>query len=151
MRVAVLTRDRNCVPLVNAVGLLFQILDDYRNLSSTVYTQNKGLAEDLTEGKFSFPIIHCIRSDPTNQILINILKQKPEDHQIKRYAISHMESTGSFAYTRDRLRELTARALQLVDEMENHSEPGSGKAIRRILEKMSVDNDSSNGANSSES
>lgn len=134
----ILTQDRNCVPLVNAVGLLFQILDDYQNLSSTVYTQNKGLAEDLTEGKFSFPIIHCIRSDPSNQIMINVLKQKPEDHQIKQYAISHMENTGSFAYTRDRLRELTARALELVDEMESNSEKGSGKAVRKILEKMRI-------------
>lgn len=129
------------MPLVNAVGLLFQILDDYKNLSSTVYTQNKGLAEDLTEGKFSFPIIHCIRSDPTNHIMINILKQKPEDHQVKQYAISYMESTGSFAYTRGRLRELTTKAIDLVDDMERDSEAGTGGAVRKILEKMRVDDE----------
>jgi geranylgeranyl diphosphate synthase type 3 len=31
------------------------------NLSAESYAQNKGFAEDLTEGKFSFPMIHGIR------------------------------------------------------------------------------------------
>jgi len=35
--------------------------------------QNKGFAEDLTEGKFSFPIIHGIRSHPENNLIMNIL------------------------------------------------------------------------------
>lgn len=52
----------SCVPLVSTIGLLFQVLDDYLNLQSTAYTERKGLAEDLTEGKFSFPVIHAIRS-----------------------------------------------------------------------------------------
>lgn len=50
------------IPLVNLIGLLFQIRDDYMNLQSADYAHNKGFAEDLTEGKFSFPIIHSIRS-----------------------------------------------------------------------------------------
>jgi geranylgeranyl diphosphate synthase type 3 len=50
------------LPLVNLIGLLFQIRDDYMNLQSAAYASNKGFAEDLTEGKFSFPIIHSIRS-----------------------------------------------------------------------------------------
>jgi len=35
--------------------------------------KNKGFAEDLTEGKFSFPIIHGIRSHPENNQIMNIL------------------------------------------------------------------------------
>lgn len=50
------------IPIVNLIGLLFQILDDYMNLQSSKYAENKGFAEDLTEGKFSFPIIHSIRA-----------------------------------------------------------------------------------------
>ena len=46
---------RDCVPLVNLIGMLFQIRDDYLNLSSTAYTTNKGLCEDLTEGKVQLP------------------------------------------------------------------------------------------------
>jgi geranylgeranyl diphosphate synthase, type III len=60
------------VPLVNLIGILFQIRDDYQNLQDTQYTHNKGLCEDITEGKFSFPIIHAILSRPDDRQLISI-------------------------------------------------------------------------------
>ncbi|KAL7940096.1 isoprenoid synthase domain-containing protein [Trichoderma barbatum] len=60
----------DCVPLVNLVGQIFQIRDDYMNLSCSEYSNNKGNCEDLAEGKFSFPVIHCIRSDPGDVQLI---------------------------------------------------------------------------------
>lgn len=140
------TRDASfpdCVPLVNTIGLLFQILDDYANLSSATYTAHKGLAEDLTEGKFSFPVIHSIRSDPSNLVLLNILRQKTTDEEVKKYAIKYMdEKTGSFAYTRKVLSELTTRAISLVEEMEKSDKEDdgiAGKAIRDFLEKMRVE------------
>lgn len=130
----------DCVPLVNAIGLLFQILDDYKNLSSSTYTTNKGLAEDLTEGKFSFPIIHAIRSDPSNLVLPNILKQKTTDLEVKKYAIGYMEKVGSFQYTRSVVDELSNRALSLVEEMDKEGESsGLGTGVRLILEKMKLE------------
>ncbi|GIZ40712.1 hypothetical protein CKM354_000404000 [Cercospora kikuchii] len=130
------------VPLVNTIGLLFQILDDYRNLSDTIYTQNKGLCEDLTEGKFSFPIIHAIRSDPNNLVLINILKQKTNDDEVKRYAVQYMENCGSFSYTRRVLRGLTKKAMTLADEIDvrDGAQQGKGESVKLILEKLRVDN-----------
>eukprot|EP01091_Cochliopodium_minus_P010353 TRINITY_DN2716_c0_g1_i3.p1 TRINITY_DN2716_c0_g1~~TRINITY_DN2716_c0_g1_i3.p1 ORF type:complete len:246 (-),score=64.98 TRINITY_DN2716_c0_g1_i3:366-1103(-) len=59
------------VPLVNKMGLLFQIQDDYMNLQSDEYAENKSFCEDITEGKFSFPIIHGIRTNPTDNRLIS--------------------------------------------------------------------------------
>jgi len=52
------------IPLVNQLSLYFQIRDDYVNLASAEYMKKKDFCEDLSEGKFSFPIIHCIRNDP---------------------------------------------------------------------------------------
>lgn len=127
----------DCVPLVNNLGLIFQILDDYKNLSDQTYTANKGLCEDLTEGKFSFPVIHSIRKDPDNLVMLNILKQKTRDEEVKRYAMAYMERTGSFAYTRKVLRELTKRAISLLDDLENGRERADG--IRKIVEKMKVE------------
>ncbi|KZF23620.1 terpenoid synthase [Xylona heveae TC161] len=128
---------KDCVPLVNTIGLLFQIRDDYLNLSSTAYTQNKGLCEDLTEGKFSFPIIHSIRSDLENLQLLNILKQRTQDDQVKRYAVSYMQSTGTFAYCRAVLAELTTKANNLVDALDQGE--GLGASIKAIVDKMAVD------------
>ncbi|KAL2869283.1 FPP/GGPP synthase family protein [Aspergillus lucknowensis] len=133
---------KDCVALVNVMGLIFQICDDYLNLSSTTYTKNKGLCEDLTEGKFSFPIIHSIRSNPGNHQLINILRQKTKDDEVKLYALKYMESTGSFKHTQNVVRDLRARALQLIDEIETSrrgKQPeghNDGTMVRAILDKI---------------
>ncbi|KAI1778200.1 isoprenoid synthase domain-containing protein [Hypoxylon cercidicola] len=126
----------DCVPLVNLLGILFQIQDDYRNLSSPEYGQNKGFCEDLTEGKFSFLIIHSIRSNPSNLQLLNILKQKTTDDEVKRYAVKYMESTGSFEYTKKVITTLTERARKMADEIDE----GKGKStgIHKILDKLVV-------------
>ena len=124
----------DCVPLVNLMGLVFQICDDHLNLSSTVYTQNKGLCEDLTEGKFSFPVIHSIRSHPSNTQLINILKQKTQDDEVKKYAVKYMESTGSFDYSKKVVAELKTKAVTLINEMDGGT--GRGTAVRQILDRI---------------
>lgn len=128
---------RDYVPLVNLIGGLFQIRDDYLNLASTEYTSNKGFCEDLTEGKFSFPIIHSIRTNPSNRQLINILKQKTTDEEVKRYAVAYMKSTGSFDYCRKVMRDLHAKSVAMVDELDEGT--GAGDGLRSFLVKMAVD------------
>lgn len=49
--------------LTAILGLYFQIRDDYCNLHLKEYAENKSFCEDLTEGKFSFPIIHAIQNE----------------------------------------------------------------------------------------
>lgn len=126
----------DCIPLVNLVGLIFQIRDDYMNLSSKEYSNNKGLCEDLTEGKFSFPVIHSIRTNPGNMQLINILKQKTADVQVKRYAVAYMESTGSFEYTESVIAILIARARRMAQDMDGGDGKSSG--VQKILDKMVI-------------
>jgi geranylgeranyl diphosphate synthase type 3 len=126
----------DCVPLVNLVGLIFQIRDDYMNLSSGEYSHHKGMCEDLTEGKFSFPVIHSIRSNPSDLQLVNILKQKTADVQVKRYAVTYMESTGSFEYTRQVIATLVERARKLTLELDGGR--GKSEGILKILDKMAV-------------
>lgn len=128
---------KDCVALVNLMGLVFQICDDYLNLSSTAYTKNKGLCEDLTEGKFSFPVIHSIRSNPSNLQLINILKQRTTDEEVKRYAIKYMEGTGSFEYTRRVIGELKRKAMRLIEELDGGQ--GQSTDLVGILDRMGVE------------
>lgn len=127
----------DCVPLVDLMGLVFQICDDYLNLQSGVYTANKGLCEDLTEGKFSFPVIHSIRANPQNLQLINILKQKTQDIEVKKYAVNYMEGTGSFEYTRKVVREMREKAGKEIDYLDGGS--GKGAELRKILERIDIE------------
>ena len=124
------------VPLVNLLGLIFQIRDDYLNLWSSTYTDNKGLCEDLTEGKFSFPTIHAIRADTTNMQLINILKQKPTDAEVKRYAVEYMDKMGSFEYCRRSIKDLVEKANAMVSELDGGR--GDGRRIKEILEMFVI-------------
>ncbi|KAL3432227.1 isoprenoid synthase domain-containing protein [Aspergillus tetrazonus] len=67
--------------LVDVLGLNFQILDDYKNI-------REGFFEDLTEGKFSFPICHAIREGGKNRdALLHMLRLKTDDMKVKREAV----------------------------------------------------------------
>jgi geranylgeranyl diphosphate synthase type 3 len=145
------------VPLVNLIGLLFQIRDDYMNLHSGDYAENKGYCEDLTEGKFSFPIIHSIRtSSPDKEQrpaengrprassngelalvikgrdhLLSVLQSRPKEARTKRVVVEYMESqTGSFEYSRDvmsRLNKLVKAETASLEE-----KLGGGKENKRL-------------------
>jgi geranylgeranyl diphosphate synthase type 3 len=67
---------------------------------------------------------------------LNILKQKTDDEQVKRYAVSYMEGTGSFEYCRKVLNTLTERAKRLVDELDDGGHKGKG--VLKILDIMTV-------------
>jgi hypothetical protein len=43
------------------------------NLASTEYGDNKGYCEDLTEGKFSFPVVHAVRASETDRQILSEL------------------------------------------------------------------------------
>ncbi|KAI4181536.1 MAG: hypothetical protein L6R41_006569 [Letrouitia leprolyta] len=137
MQAESLSNGTDYIPLVSVIGLLFQIRDDYLNLHSETYTSNKGLCEDLTEGKFSFPIIHAIRMEPANKQLINILRQKTSDEEVKKYAVKYMEERGSFEYCKARLRELKERAEEMIEVVDGGR--GKGGGVKGILDLMSLE------------
>jgi geranylgeranyl diphosphate synthase, type III len=92
--------------LVNLLAEYFQIRDDFLNISSCEYQQSKSYCEDLTEGKFSFPIIYSILKDKNDTRLLNILRQRTEDLEVKRYAVQYMKQCGALQHTREVLRDL---------------------------------------------
>lgn len=57
----------------------------------------KNKNEMKKEGKFSFPIIHCVRAKPNDHRLLNILKQRTEDVDVKKHALEWMKQAVSIA------------------------------------------------------
>lgn len=133
----------NFVPLVNNLGLYFQIRDDLINLADEEYMKSKSFCEDLTEGKFSFPIIHCIRHGTTDggrkgesssaaTQLLSILKQRTEDVDVKRYAQQLMIDAGSLRYTREKCTELKKEIVQQIEEL------GGNAGLLKVVEMLDV-------------
>ncbi|KAJ6569120.1 farnesyltranstransferase [Mycena capillaripes] len=92
--------DKDYVPLVDLIGVHYQIRDDYLNLQSPVYTTNKGFAEDIDEGKFSFPLVHGVQADTSNQLILEVLRNRPATLTQKTQVIQYLQhETKSFDHT----------------------------------------------------
>jgi geranylgeranyl diphosphate synthase, type III len=104
---------------------------------SISYMQSKSYCEDLTEGKFSFPIIHAIKSCPQDTRLLNILRQRPEDHGIKKHAVQWMVQCGSLTYTRTVLTELKNQLFQDLDALGGHA--GLRGLIAKLDQQLDVE------------
>jgi len=93
--------------LAGAIGVYFQICDDYQNLVNKDYHVSKGFCEDISEGKFSFPVIHAVTNFPeVGKEIIEILKLRTYDVEKKKHCLSLMEKCGSFEYTKKVLIDL---------------------------------------------
>ncbi|XP_052740750.1 terpene synthase-like [Bicyclus anynana] len=61
------------------LGLYFQIRDDYCNLTQQEAQKDISFCEDLTEGKYSLPIIHAEKFPESKEILSGSLWRQPSD------------------------------------------------------------------------
>lgn len=112
--------DKDCVHIVDLIGRLYQIRDDYINLKASDYQTLKGFCEDLTEGKYSFLVIHALGHSKDSHQLEYILKQRTLDVELKRHALRIMEDAGSFEYARQYLIELEATVRQEINKLEDN-------------------------------
>jgi len=124
------TNTKDMGPLMATLGLYFQIRDDYANLNLEEYAENKSFCEDLTEGKFSFPVIHAIRSRPDDKQIINILRQRTKDINVKRYCVSLLDKFGSFQYTRETLLQLDLDARGEIEKL------GGNPILEKVLDEL---------------
>jgi geranylgeranyl diphosphate synthase type 3 len=100
--------EEKLLALVGDIGVFFQTLDDLLNVTNIEYHQNKSFCEDITEGKFSYPIIHCIHRERTigDSKMFHILCQRTNDIGLKKFCVSLMEKQGSLEACRARIDEL---------------------------------------------
>jgi len=94
--------------LINSLSVYFQVRDDLINLASSEYQRNKSFCEDLTEGKFSFPIIHGItHSREGDNRVISVLRQRTENIDLKLSVVNFLrDETKSFLETKKYLKQV---------------------------------------------
>jgi len=105
------------VNLANTIGEYYQIRDDYSNLLSETYKNNKGFCEDITEGKYSYPIIHCIKNHPESHQLEKIIKQRTSNVELKMYCIKLMKESHSFEYTKEKLLSIEEKIKTQIEDL----------------------------------
>lgn len=125
-------KDVDFTSLVNNLALYFQIRDDYINLADEEYMKSKSFCEDLTEGKFSFPIIHSIRTDPDDTRVLSILKKRTNDTDVKRYAQQILLEKKSLEYTREKCFNLKNEIIQQIEDL------GANEPLLQLINKLDI-------------
>ena len=75
----------------------------------------KGFFDDLTEGKFSYPVCHAMWTESEyKDNIIEMLKLKTEDDDIKLYVATCLKKSGSLVHTRKVVEGLDVRARVLL-------------------------------------
>ncbi|CAH8613290.1 unnamed protein product [Heterobilharzia americana] len=121
----------NYKPLLDTLGLFYQIRDDYANLVDLSYHKTKTYAEDLTEGKFSYPIVRAINDHPNDNQVMNILSQRTTNPSLKLYCVKHMLELGALHATAMMLTKLEDKCRQLIKEY------GDNPLLSQLISKLS--------------
>ncbi|KAJ3653044.1 hypothetical protein Zmor_018962 [Zophobas morio] len=125
--------------IFDKMGHFLQIYDDYINLHNPKYATVRVFADDLDEGKFSYPIIHAVRSHPDDKRLLNMLKQRPLDIESKKVFVEIMEGFGSFEFTRNVLENLRKGILADVEKMKLEKNPYLEKILEDIFSRLETE------------
>ncbi|XP_076763613.1 terpene synthase-like [Xylocopa sonorina] len=80
------------------------------------FCKSKGY-DDLTEGYFNFLIVHAIQTGPAGDEVMNIIKQKTKDIELKRYCVSLLKKYGTYAYTRSVLEEVDKQIREVMEHL----------------------------------
>ena len=118
--------------LCHLLSLFFQIRDDYCNLISTRQPSNKAFCEDLTEGKFSFPILHAVNTRENDTRIIHILKQRTQDPKLKEYCVRLFYEFGSMEYTRQTCTDLVQK---INEEIAHHN---GNVYLENLIQRMMI-------------
>ena len=109
--------ENSLIPLCNLLGVVYQIRDDYLNLVDDKMTSDKGFAEDITEGKLSFPIIHALTNESTRTeangthtsfLRSTILARTDDTEEKKKFVDILKHETRSLEYTKQTLHNLAS-------------------------------------------
>ncbi|CAH1375957.1 unnamed protein product [Tenebrio molitor] len=119
------------------LGKFFHIYDDYANLYSIdEHLINKNGCDNLTEGKFSFPIVHAIQNHLKDHQLMNILRRNVTNPEVFKYCLALLEQVGSAEYTKQTLKNLRREAEEEMKKFEEN--PYMLQLLHNIFLKLDI-------------
>ncbi|XP_077254683.1 terpene synthase-like [Temnothorax americanus] len=104
--------------LLNLMAFYYQIHNDYSNLCICRDMNDASYCDDLTEGKISFPVIHALKcGNSRRQKIMDILKQRITNTDLKNNCVDLLEELGSLKYTRDTLEKLDKKIRREIERL----------------------------------
>lgn len=140
-----------CDALVSMVSRFFQVRDDYLNLNSREYSNQKGWCEDLDEGKFSYLIIHCLENSPKHvDRIMGLFRQRtgcsgPMPSVAKVQIIEYLQEAGCFEACWELLNKLENDIEDEIRRLE-HITGEENPQMHLLLKLLSVENEKPNKA-----
>ncbi|RDH39691.1 isoprenoid synthase domain-containing protein [Aspergillus welwitschiae] len=108
--------------LMISLGQYFQARDDYINLASTKYQEQKGFAQDLDEGKLSLPLIHLLTQSPNAALIENIQQERTRNGKLsadlKQLILNEMRDQKILQLTEETLNGLEAKVFRHLERLE---------------------------------
>ena len=98
--------------LIDCLGAFFQVRDDVANL--VLYAKDKGICDDIAEGKYSYPVILCVsKGDAISCRLLEILQNKSirTQERSKREALRCIIQSGALESSLQELRRIRKDVL----------------------------------------
>jgi geranylgeranyl diphosphate synthase type 3 len=124
------TKAKPVLPLVEMMGVYFQVRDDLINVAWPKYMDEKSYCEDLTEGKFSFPIIHYMHHAQDSARLLYLLGEGIVDIDVKKVVMKWVRETGSLKYTFCYLTDLKTAIDAEIEKL------GGNQHLVKLLDKL---------------
>lgn len=140
-----------CDALVSMVSRFFQVRDDYLNLNSRKYSNQKGWCEDLDEAKFSFLIIHCLENSPEYiDRIMGLFRQRagcssPMSSVAKVQIIEYLQEAGCFEACWELLNKLEYDIEDEIRRLEDVTGEENPQ-MNLLLKLLSVKNEKPNKA-----
>uniref|UniRef100_A0A0L8H6W2 Uncharacterized protein n=1 Tax=Octopus bimaculoides TaxID=37653 RepID=A0A0L8H6W2_OCTBM len=98
-----------------------------------MYEKNKTYCEDLSEGKFSFPLIHAIQTNPDDNQVLNIIRQRTDDLDLKKYCVGLLEQHGTFDYVKTVLVDYEEKIFKEIESF------GGNSSLVALLNDFKID------------
>lgn len=150
-------KDINLAPLMLLFGRFFQARDDYQNLASkevgarrrttcftngsltsTQYAEQKGVADDINEGKMSLPLIQALSTKSLGRgRLSSILQMRkssvPLSKEVLKMAVKEIRAGGGLDYARNTAKDLQEKVNSALSYFETKT--GARNYILRLVQK----------------
>ncbi len=104
------------IKYIETLGAAFQIQDDIIAVISEQYAKERGIGEDIREGKRSLMVIHSMnKKDAKSERLNHILNLQTNDEKLLIEAINILKDNGSVEYAKNRAANMMANAWKELD------------------------------------